>query len=191
MESSTGSTQGEQANGLGPVAEARESPEVPVLETPKQDAARKAGGLERRDKPEKALSAQEQADATAWFLEEEPDEVPTRAFQVNVGVDRPRWVTWRVRAIDRDELRVIRRRAQGRRGAEDDLNLNLQIAAAGTVDPPIESPRLRGQFADPASALAARLRNKQGLIDQIAGEVLTASGYDDTDVREVAAAKNS
>lgn len=177
-----------RADGPGPVGPGEEFPTLGG-DRPKEEAVRAAAGAKR---PERELTAEQQDNATAWFLEEDPEEVPTRSFQLNVGVENERWVTWTVRAIDRDELRVLRRQSRrGRQGTEDDLSLNLRIAAAGTVNPPISEARVRGEFADPAEALNYRLRHKQGLIDQIAGEVLTASGYDDNDVREVTAAKNS
>jgi hypothetical protein len=164
------------------------------------DAAADAG-----EHPEKELSPEDKDLATAWFMEQDPGEVYTQTFEINVGrydEDKHRWedffIPWTVRAIDRDELRRIRRMARPAgprsRGAQqdgtddsDDMQANLLIATEATVSPDLTA--LRGQFANPAVALKFKLSHRPGLIDQIAGRVMSASGYDDADVREITAAE--
>lgn len=168
--------------------------DTPPSETPKTDAVAKAA--EARDPRE--LTPTDVADATAWFMEEDSEEVASKTFELNVGVKSERWIRWTVQAIDRDRIRQIRKMSQPRAarrggagiGSEDEMLVNLRIAAEGTLDPDLHDPKLRRGIADPAEALRMRFHAKPGLIDQIAGEVLSVSGYDDEDIREVKAAKN-
>lgn len=137
--------------------------------------------------------------ATDWFLDPEEDD-ETRYFEINVGLAKPKWVRWGVTAIQRERIKEIRKMTDGNRasrrsgGAEpDDMAQNLRIAVEGTVEPDLSREDVRrapnGQpFPSKEDALQYRFRKKPGLIDQIAAEVLAASGYDDEDIREVTAA---
>lgn len=168
--------------------------------TPKLDAMRRAAAHDPKDKgPE--LDNETIMSATDWFLSDEDDEDITRTFELNVGVGKDKWVRWTVRALDRDRIRDLRKlgmsRATRRSGGEaDDMRVNLLIATEGSVvdftDPRVRSYKANdgtvGELIAPEDVLRYRFRKKPGLIDQIAGEVLSTSGYDDDDVREVAAA---
>lgn len=150
------------------------------------DSVRKAGAGEE-------LADREVSEATSWFLSEQ-EEIATRAVQLNVGVEEEHWVTFTVRAVDRDRIAHIRKitRQRGKSGIEGEVNemeANLRIAAEGLADPDLTDPKVRGQYADPAQALRARFAHKPGLIDQLATRVIEVSGYDDADLREVDAVK--
>lgn len=153
------------------------------------DAAAEAG----------AMTREEHDAATAWFLSDDPDDEGelTRTIEINVGGDEEKHIPWTIRAIDLDSLRRIRRsisgtRAQRRQGGElDEVAANLKIVIEGTVNPDIAAGAQALGIASPETALKSRFRHKPGLIGQIAGEILSLSGYDEEDVREVQAAKNS
>lgn len=168
--------------------------------TPKADAVREV--VEAKNP--KDLDPEVVQDATDWFLADDEEEVAEHSFEINVGVNKPRWVRWTVRAIDRDRIRDLRNSTMNRQarrsGREaDDMRVNLLIATEGSVidwsDKQVMSYKKQdgttGTFVDPSDAMRYRFRRKPGLIDQIAGEVLSTSGYDDEDVREIAAAKSS
>jgi hypothetical protein len=136
-------------------------------------------------------------DATAWFMSEQDAGVKaTKVIEVDVGAAEERFVRWRVEAISRDRIRQIRNLSKVRRGRGmgdeiNDTKANLMIAAEGTVDPDLRS--IAGQVGAPdvAVVLEKRMSHKPGLIDQIANAVLEVSGYDDEDVRDVAAVRGS
>jgi hypothetical protein len=171
---------------------------------PGRDVVDKLAEIPKGAEPE--LTGQQSMDAADWFLSEDSEDA-TDSFELNVGVGsdgygKPNelWVIWTVRALDRERIRQIRknsrekrRRGPGGEGVEDDMQANLRIATDGTVYPDLTDPMMRGNVADPAEALHARFKRlgKSGLIDQIASRVLTISGYDDEDMREIQAAKNS
>ena len=148
----------------------------------------------------KKLSANETEDALAWFLSDE-DQDFTQEISLNVGSHtEPKWITWEIRPVDLDTLRRIRRQAQaavsrsnrraGQVGEIDEVEANIRIVLEGTAKPDIvEIAREKGDV-DPADTLKRRFRHKPGLIGQISGEIMSISGYDDEDVREVDAAKN-
>lgn len=152
--------------------------------------------------PDRDITVEDQSAATAWFLEGMPEQVASREIELNVGkfdekgelIDH--FVRWRVGAVDRDRIRQIRRQSRGRgRGAaagqeEDDMKVNLRIAAEGTLDPDLGALASQKGIQDPAQLLNMRFAHKPGLIDQIANEVLNVSGYDDGDVRAVEAGKS-
>lgn len=143
-------------------------------------------------------------DATAWFMSSNPEEtVAYRTLALNVSSDPDvvHEVKWVVQALPRERIAKIRagtqNSAEGRRRQRQERDLVLEqldssakIAAEGTVVPNLRDPKVLGEYADPVTALRARLQNKPGLIDQISGHVLEVSGYNDDDVREIEAAKN-
>lgn len=136
-------------------------------------------------------------DAMEWFLSSEDSNVrATKSFEVNVSADptQPKFVRWTVQAIPRERIRQIRRQSRivTRRGASDETNeakANTLIAVEGTVHPDLAEIAGRLGTNDVAGVLDRRFAHKPGLIDIIAGEVLSASGYDEDDVRDVAAGK--
>lgn len=139
--------------------------------------------------------AKDLADATAWFMSDAPAPPVTRTFGLNVGrydeaggVWEDFFVDWTVTAISREKIREIQRMSVPARqrsgGTMDATRANLGIAAEGTTTPDIASIAAQLGTQDLAEVLRRRLAHKAGLIDQIAGEVLTVSGYDDADLRD-------
>lgn len=156
----------------------------------------KPAGLRAVEKAEQGeeLSELEHHDATDWFLSAETEEVATKSFKLNVSndPDNPKWVVWKVQALQRELIQSIRKEAVKGTGADaepDDMQANLLIATEGTIVPDLKDARIRGKYADPSDALRFRLRHKPGLIDQIANRVIAVTGYDDDDVRKVEAGK--
>ena len=178
-----------------------------LAEDPHQEAVDKAANLDPDTDPEQVTRAlAPDADlATEWFMSDTPDSLATKTFELNVGrYEDGDWedfyIPWTVHALGRDRIRLIRRASQPRRRrggpdvmgvGEDDLKANEMIASEGTTHPDLTEAAKAMGIANPAMVLRSKLKHKPGLIDQIAGEVLSASGYDDQDVREVTAAKNS
>lgn len=141
-----------------------------------------------------------QQNALDWFISSEPIGGETTSVRLNVGTeDEPRWIEWKLRAIELDALRTIRKRAANSREARrtgniDEFRVNLEIVAAATVEPDLKTAAEKLGIADPAEALRQRFYNRPGYITQLAGKVLTASGFDEEDVQDaeqVAAAGNS
>jgi hypothetical protein len=147
---------------------------------------------------DRGVTPSEAENATAWFLDEEPDEEEdqTHTIELNVGVgDETRWISWVVRPVDSDDLRRINRQtlALRRRGRQDDLAIdqlgNLKVIVAGSVDPDIET--IAQQKGKQAEALVLqRFKKKPGLITQLATQIMALSGFDDEDVRDALSAKN-
>lgn len=147
------------------------------------------------------LSEGEKLDALEWLLSADEDSF-THVIEVNVGSPtKEKWINWEIRPVDLDTLRRIRKasqggsRAQQRRaqqtGEMDEVEVNLRIVVEGTVYPDLRSVANDLRLVDPADALKRKFAHKPGLLGQISGEIMSISGYDDEDVREVEAAKNS
>jgi hypothetical protein len=154
-------------------------------------AVKDLAGQGKGEKPSEAQISS----ATDWFLSDDPEDISTLTFELNVASpDKPQhMIRWTVQALDRDRIRAIRRmntRTQGTAEVEDEMAVNLRVAAEGTIDPDLSSPEVRGKYVDAADALRARLKHKPGLIDLIAGRVMRCSGYDQGDVVEVEAGKD-
>lgn len=171
----------------------------PDPDNPQQGAVEAAANLKEGQK----LTAEAIADATAWFMSDDPEEqVAHRRLKINVSTDPDKvlWVEWIVKGLPRERITQIREEsastAEGRRRgretgfANDGVTANTKIAAEGTIYPNLRDKKVRGNFADPADAMKYRFRNKPGLIDQIAGHVIEVGGYSDEDVKELTAAKN-
>lgn len=170
-------------------------------------AAAAAGGDAKKGEHAVAgMSAEDRASALAWFMEDDSesgDEPLTYTFSINVaGPDEPeRLLNWTIRALDMDTIDSVRQRARGgsranrRRGELGEVNemrAALGIVAAATVDPNLEEVRrAKPQFVNNEMVLQHRFRHKPGLILQISGKVMELSGYDEDDVKEAVAAKNS
>lgn len=143
---------------------------------------------------------QEKADALAWFLTPEDDRDLTHTIDINVGGPHsPMWIPWTIRPIDGDRLKQIRRRATkklpGRRGngveEYDDDQANIAILIEGTVTPDLRAAARTLGMIDPSIGVRTRFSHKPGLIVSIVNEILSISGYDDDDVRDVeVSAKN-
>jgi hypothetical protein len=182
-----------------------EGQEFPPLKSPselgqKPDKAPDTGdpgrdALQRVAKSRGNPSGIDVADATAWFLsDEDTGSGATKDIEINVGRGRDHFVTWTVQSISRERIRQIRRDSRITRGRQqtgeiDEMAANLGIAAAGTIVPDLTEIAAQLGTNDTADVLRKRLAHKPGLIDAIAAEVLTVSGYDDNDVRDVAAGK--
>lgn len=155
----------------------------------------------------KGLGEAVQQSALEWFVGSDPiggADGDVTVVKLNVGSeDSPRWLEWTLRPIELDALRSIRKRAANTRearrtGAVDEFRVNLEVVAAATVSPDLrEAARLlheegRGPL-DPVEVLRQRFHSRPGYITQLAGKVLTASGFDEEDVQDadqVAAAGN-
>jgi hypothetical protein len=144
----------------------------------------------------------EVADAALdWLLSDEPDEAgDTLDLELNIGGTRDgdqKWITWTIQPVDGEVIRRIRRqstsgraaRRTGQQGGDDDL-ANRRIVVAGTAAPNVALATKERGLADPASLIELKFKRKPGLIQQLVVEILSLSGYDDDDVREVQAAGN-
>jgi hypothetical protein len=146
----------------------------------------------------------EMASALDWFLNEDPSAAAneTELKELNFGTqDEPKWVPWTIKAVPMEVMRAIRKKAQSSRlarttGETDEYRVNLEIVVEGTVDPDIkEATRIlneQGRFSgDPIDALRAKFQPKPGYVAQLAGAIMTLSGFNDEDVRDAErAAKN-
>ena len=154
----------------------------------------------------KKLSASTQVDALQWFMNPDVDpEAPTKTLRLNFGTgDKEMWVPWVIQPVEMETMRRIRDNASKSRKARrtgeiDEYSVNIQIVIAGTVSPPIgEAIRdLSQQSGEPVDANAYmkhRFHRKPGYISQIAGSIMSLSGFDAEDVQEseqVEAAGNS
>jgi hypothetical protein len=151
---------------------------------------------------------EEYIEALDWFLSEDPRDagVGMEDVKINIGTStRPRYTSWTICTVDAEALNHIRqppqrsrasRRAEaaGEMPQQEASLVNAKIVLAGTLKPDMrEAARRRGlltgQEVDPSKAclelLRWRFRNKPGLVDQLAGEILALSGYDEEDVKLV------
>lgn len=150
-------------------------------------------------KPEN-MSAATQQSALDWFVSSEPlggEGGDTTIVQLNVGdSDNPHYIDWTIRPIELDTLRTIRKRANNTRearktGNTDEFRVNLEIVTAATVEPnlieaaSVMAAQGRGPN-DPVEALRIRFNKRPGFITQLAGKILTASGFDEEDVQDKA-----
>jgi hypothetical protein len=165
----------------------------------------KRAAVEKAAEGRKDLTDEDVMDATAWFLEEEPEGEAERAvktLEIDVGIEKPRIIRWVVGSLDRERIAEIRTQAReqvakrrGRRRSQDpfddsdEMIANVRIAAEGTITPDLRDSGVRGKYADPADALKHKFRHKSGIIDQLAGAVIKISGYSAEDVQEVDAVK--
>jgi hypothetical protein len=148
------------------------------------------------------FSEEEAVDAMEWFLSPE-DERFTHTISINVGSPtKAKWIDWEIQPVDLDTLKKIREKSQGggsrqqrRRnqasGDIDEVEANLAIVVEGTVTPDLREIANQMRLVDPGDALRRKFAHKPGLLGQLSGEIMSISGYDDEDVREVDAAKNS
>jgi hypothetical protein len=141
------------------------------------------------------LTEQEAQDGADWFTSDEEEEEGYLDFDLNVASKGERWVRFRVQALQRKEIDLIRKqntveKPDGTRETNE-LDANVRIAVEGLIVPDLRKPemrKVRGQsYMDPADALEARFAHKPGLVDQITGKVIDVSGYGDGDLREVRA----
>lgn len=182
-----------------------------------QESARAASLAGTTAKGAELKDPDAQSSALRWFLKAE--EIPaTIELDVNVGTPHEKEIiTWTLKAIDSDTLKKARKmaeeggsgRAALRRARQsgatpeiDGAEANARILVAGSVDPDFhEGARLLikntpgakahpDQDSDAVALLRARLSHKPGLIDQLAMEVLSLSGYDDDDIVEHVAGKS-
>lgn len=154
----------------------------------------------------KAMPAEEQLDAMAWLLQDDPfdGELPTQTWRVNVGTDeQPKMISWTIRPVDGDEMnrlrqdardalganRQVRRRSRATDAADFDVTtFNRRLVATATVEPNLaEAAEKRGlgsadPLEGPVMLLGMQFRFKPGLIDQIAAYVMEFSGFNDEDV---------
>jgi hypothetical protein len=140
------------------------------------------------------LQPEEHASALQFFLDaraDAPQGVSTKTLELRVG---ERWFDWTIRPVDMDTMRTIRKRAmdtkQARRSGDVDENrVNLAMVVAGTVSPDLQDEARKAHRdgigpPDPVQVLKMMMQDKPGYIAQIAGEIMSISGFDDEDVRE-------
>lgn len=163
------------------------------------EAVKKVAASKKPDKLDPAV----QQSALDWFVSSEPiggKDGGVTTVRLNVGTeDQPKWIDWKLRAIELDALRSIRKRAANTRearrtGSIDEFRVNLEIVASATVEPDLRAAAEAMGSGDPVETLRQRFYNRPGYITQLAGKVLTASGFDEEDVQDttqVAAAGNS
>lgn len=145
----------------------------------------------------KGATAETVQSATDWFLSDEhiaPD-LFVHTIEVDVGPPQEaRWITWKVRPLDTDEMTAIRRQAQqapnrqgrrlGARGEEDQAQFMRLVVVTASIDPDFHAVAQAKRIADPTLVLKERLAHKPGIVDLIAGEIITLSGYDDDAMRD-------
>jgi hypothetical protein len=129
---------------------------------------------------------------TEWLLSD-TTEVITRKLKIRVGGsdEEPQMMPWVIRAIGIDVIRQAEREASGQNraarraneGGYDELKANLRVLVEGTVKPDLRQAAAQAGIADPAILLQRRLAFRPGLIAQLAGEVMSLSGFDADDVR--------
>ena len=159
-------------------------------------------------KPPEDISEEEQGDATAWMLSSfDGDEGPAvQHLIINVGSrEEPKKIPWTVQSLQRDAIAKIREAVEGkesrRRGAslgimgdpEAAFRGNLRIVLAGTLEPDIKQ-LAAAKNTPPEWFLRGAFAQKGGLIDYLAGEILSLSGFDEDAVEDavvVRAAGNS
>lgn len=175
--------------------------DLDASEAPVTDSAGAVKAAAESKNPDRLDPATQQS-ALDWFLSSEPiggKDGDITVVRLNVGSeDEPRWIEWKLRPIELDALRSIRKRAANTREARrtgniDEFRVNLEIVAAATVEPNL-AQAAEQMGGDPVETLRARFYNRPGYITQLAGKVLTASGFDEEDVQDttqVAAAGNS
>lgn len=176
--------------GGGSASSTREAAETPV-EAVKEMAS---------EDPKKA-HPQTMSAALDWFVGDEPvggTEGDFTTLQINVGGDTPeskREIDWVIAPIGLDALRKIRRRANNTRearrtGVTDEFQTNLEIVAVCTVDPKLTDAAATlyqtGKIgsSDRVEALRYRFNSRPGIITQLAGKILTVSGFDEEDVQD-------
>lgn len=152
------------------------------------------------DTPPDELDGVTRSEATAWFLDENAETEASGYLPVNVATigKSPKWINFGVQVIPRERVQQLREEARVTKSdgtkEVDEMEANLRIAVEALIDPDLTNPAnrvVRGtRYTDPADALVARFAHKPGLIDQIAGAIVKASGYNDADVKEVRAAGN-
>jgi len=132
--------------------------------------------------------------ATEYFLSDEPEAPTHLAFEVNVAAAGrpPRWVRWVVRSLQRAEIREIREDSiDPNTGREDDMEVNMRILIAASVDPDFKDAAVRGKYADPADLVNRKFAHKPGIIEAIARKANEMSGYGNAQIiRSVDAAGN-
>jgi hypothetical protein len=135
-------------------------------------------------------SDEDVATATEWLLSDE-QVVNTRKMRVRLGGsdDAPVMGGWVIRAIGVDVIRSAEREAQGnrqqrRQGQEyDELKANLRVVAEGTIEPDLKAIARQKGIADATVLLRQRFQYRSGVIAQIAGEIMSLSGFDFEDVK--------
>ncbi len=136
-------------------------------------------------------------DAADWLLEAaatDPDIL--HDLKINVGSRaKPRYVVWTIRAVPGPTIRKLREQAGGgnramrRAGlAMPDANAlfeaNTKLVVLGTAKPDLNALASQAGMKVGEFLLERAFLKKQGLIDQIAAEIMDLSGYDDEDVTD-------
>jgi Phage XkdN-like tail assembly chaperone protein, TAC len=173
----------------------------PEIERPEPPNAEDRRLVERVAQTEEKgdLPVEEQIEALDYLLAAfDREEAPiTDRLRVNVGSPQhPKFINWEISSLPGSSIRKIREQAVSLRGmrrtgggslasqAEALFMANVRIVVEGTMTPNIREAAAARQVADPGEFLQMALEYKQGLIDQIANEIINLSGFDDDDVQD-------
>lgn len=183
----------ERARELARTArEARESGTSDVLHVADDPS------LEARDRAASGAATDEDwAEVTEWLLTETP-EVIIRELRLRVGGgdDDPKIIPWVVKAIpmavikqaEREATqgaaanRSQRRQAAGGPRQYDDVKANLRVIVEGTMKPDLKELAAQQGLRDAAVLVQRRFAYRPGVMAQLAGEIMSISGFDDADV---------
>lgn len=149
------------------------------------------------------LTEDEIVGALDYFLATEQDAevtVEPVELKLNVGTKgEKKFIRWVIAPVEDTRITAIRKesvkgtRAQRRSGqAEvDETLVSRKLVVEGTVEPDPKVLAKTMGLSDPSDAIHAFFKRfgKTGLITQISGEILSASGWDDEDLQEVEAAR--
>lgn len=136
-------------------------------------------------------------DATEWLLGAVSDtEEITHVLTLNVGSHaKPHKINWTIRALDGAVIRRIREETAGNRASRRagvsmlaDSNrvfqANVKVVVEGTVAPDLKTVAAQRGLAAATLLIEQGFRRKQGMVDQVAAEIMALSGYDDDDVQD-------
>lgn len=137
-------------------------------------------------------------DATEWLLGAVSDtEDITHVLTLNVGSHaKQHKINWTIKALDGAVIRRIREEAAGNRAARRQggaslladsnraFQANVKVVVEGTVKPDLKAVAAQRGLAAATLLIEEGFRRKQGMVDQVAAEIMALSGYDDDDVQD-------
>jgi hypothetical protein len=153
--------------------------------------------LEAREAAASGNASEDDWDSVTEWLLGDTVEAMTRKLSIRVGGtdDEPRMMPWIIKAIPIDVIRMAERDATGNQQGQqrrrrpagapryDELKANLRVIVEGTVKPDLKQAAQEAGIADPTVLLQRRLAMRVGVVAQIAGEIMSLSGFDESDVQ--------